>query len=204
MADEIKEEVLPHKKLNPLAQELIQMARRDQKMRFDHQNPKVNTPWEDNIDRDNVQRLKDIIEEIGWPTISKVGELASYSAWLIAQHADHDVEFMKSCLPLLGKAHKNHDVNPTEIAYLTDRIAVRSGELQVYGTQLHQNENGEKVIDTIKDMGIVDQRRAKMELEPLDTFKKRLSGEIPPVGYDTSNLTRFELLSIELTKGLWV
>lgn len=33
--------------------------------------------WDNSVDERNTARLKEIITEIGWPTISKVGEEAS-------------------------------------------------------------------------------------------------------------------------------
>ena len=46
----------------------------------------------------NTINLKKIIEKIGWPSEDKVGVRGESSAWLIAQHSDHDVKFQKKCL----------------------------------------------------------------------------------------------------------
>src|SRR5690606_17036250 len=41
-------------------------------------------------DKANTEWLKAVVAERGWPTISEVGEEASYKAWLLVQHADQD------------------------------------------------------------------------------------------------------------------
>lgn len=58
------------------------------------------------VDIANTARLKQIIAEYGWPTASMVGKKASYSAWLLAQHADLDLDFQKSCLQKMRTCHK--------------------------------------------------------------------------------------------------
>jgi hypothetical protein len=52
----------------------------------------------DNIQIFNTEKLKEIVYKKGCITISKFGMVASHSAWLIAQHSDHDKEFQKEYL----------------------------------------------------------------------------------------------------------
>lgn len=68
----------------------------------------------------NAARLDQIINAIGYPTKSKVGEEASEAAWLIIQHAISEPVFMKKCFALLSASAG--DVNPSNIAYMYDRI----------------------------------------------------------------------------------
>src|SRR5258708_32417370 len=121
-----------------LSDELIKRGLKDQELCFTIQNPKnASVNWEDikRTDQDNTAWLKSVIKKEGWPTISKVGEEASHAAWLIVQHADLDIKFQEDCLALLQKTWKNHDINPRNLAYLTDRVAVNTGLEQTYGTQ---------------------------------------------------------------------
>lgn len=48
------------------------------------------------VDRPNRERLRVIMDEIGWPGIREVGSDGSQMAWLLAQHAP--VEFQRECL----------------------------------------------------------------------------------------------------------
>src|SRR5260370_35236959 len=101
-----------------IADEIMKMSEVDQKMRKSGQ-------WDSSIDVENTQRMKEIIEQIGRPTRSKVGKYASESAWLLVQHADHDRAFQKMCLDLM-KSQSEGALSPANIAYLKDRGGVGS------------------------------------------------------------------------------
>lgn len=89
----------------------------------------------DESDQERTDRLKEIIDEFGWPTITLVGEDGEDAAWAIAQHSDLDPEFQEQALELLAAAVEEGDASPGNLAYLTDRVAAGKGEPQVYGTQ---------------------------------------------------------------------
>jgi hypothetical protein len=146
-----------------IAAELIAMAKEDQEMRIKAM-PDMSL-WDDNIDHKNTKRLKAIVEEIGWPTVTKVGSEASQKAWLLVQHATEDPDFMKHCLGLM-KAAPAGDVAPTNIALLEDRLLTMDGKPQIYGTQF-QTINGITKPFPIEDFEHVDERRKRVGL---DTF----------------------------------
>ncbi len=155
-----------------LAREINEMAEIDQNMR----KREIIEPgfWDDSIDEGNTKRMKEIISGIGWPTISKVGEEASTDAWILVQHADHDIEFQQKCLNLMMQ-EPTGEVALHDIAYLEDRIRVHSGRPQIYGTQFNWIDN--KPVQDIEDVENVDKRRAEMGLKTLkenieDMYKK--------------------------------
>lgn len=121
--------------------------------------------WDEDIDIKNTCRMKEIVQEIGWPMISKVGSEAAFDAWLLVQHADHDVEFQEYCLGLM-QAASDGDVDRRNIAYLEDRIRVNQGRGQIYGTQFIQKD-GMHMAQPIEDQENVDIRRAQMGMGPL-------------------------------------
>ncbi|GAA3517279.1 hypothetical protein GCM10023075_79700 [Streptosporangium album] len=47
-----------------------------------------------------------------------LGLSAAHAAWILAQHADQDPEFQRSCLPLLKAAVEAGQATPSEWAYL--------------------------------------------------------------------------------------
>ena len=123
------------------------------------------------VDAANTKRLKAIVDEFGWPGKSLVGERASRSAWLLAQHADADVEFQKEALELM-EAMPDDEVNQRDVAYLSDRVLVAEGKKQRYGTQL-ECRDGELVGRTdIADEENVDARRRAADMEPLARYKQ--------------------------------
>lgn len=88
---------------------------------------------------------------------------------MLAQHADHDRDFQRSCLALL-KAQPPEGGTAREIAYLEDRVRVGEQRPQLYGTQFHQNDQGEWEPFPIEDEEQVDQRRAERGLGPLAEY----------------------------------
>lgn len=121
----------------------------------------------------NAEKMKQIVKQIGWPKVSKVGSEASEDAWLLVQHADHDVAFQKECLELMKK-ESQEEVSEENVAYLHDRICVNEGRPQFYGTQFTTNEFGAYGPQPIEDVEHVDKRRAAIGLEPLVEYKNNL------------------------------
>ena len=115
------------------------------------------------VDLSNTRRLKQIVAQHGWPGQSLVGPIGEQSAWLLAQHADHDLAFQQHCLALLEQAMQNQEAPADQWAYLTDRVRVAEGRPQVYGSQFH----GALQPLPIEDETRVDERRAKVGLPPL-------------------------------------
>ncbi len=83
----------------------------------------------------NAKILNQIIDDIGYPTIEKIGFEANEAAWLIIQHAISQPRFMKKCAKLLEDAVNQGKAHSAKLAYLSDRISVFEGRPQLYGTQ---------------------------------------------------------------------
>jgi hypothetical protein len=160
----MEEFLSPEQKITRIAEEIKKMCAADQDLR-ERNLDSGDEYWDEDIDVKNTQRMKEIVQQIGWPTISKVGSEVSSDAWLLVQHADHDVEFQVYCLELM-KESQDGDVEKHEIAYLEDRIRVNQGRGQLYGTQFKQ-ENQRHIPLLIEDEVNVDLRRAEMGMGPL-------------------------------------
>ena len=147
-----------------IARELIAMSERDQAMRRSGQ-------WDSAIDVANTLRMKEIVAQIGWPTRSKVGKQAAFMAWLLVQHADHELSFQKYCLELM-RAQPPDEVEPRNIAYLEDRVRVAEGQPQRYGTQFYRDSQKKLAPRPIEDIAHVDQRRAEVGLETFAEYTR--------------------------------
>jgi len=145
-----------------IGNEIIAMSEADQAMRR-------SKTWDASIDVKHTARMQQIVADIGWPTISKVGERASQMAWLLVQHADHDRDFQRACLALM-RAQAAGEVSPQNIAYLEDRVRVGEGRPQLYGTQFHANAQGELEPFPIENQEQVDTRRAEVGLGTLAEY----------------------------------
>ncbi|HEY7416520.1 MAG TPA: DUF6624 domain-containing protein [Ktedonobacteraceae bacterium] len=145
-----------------IADEILKRSKVDQEMRKSRK-------WDSSVDIDNTQRMKEIVEQIGWPTISKVGSHASHMAWLLVQHADHDHTFQQMCLNLM-KALPSKEVPFKDIAYLEDRVRVGAGHPQLYGTQFYINEAGAFGPRPIEEPDTLDERRKAVGMEPFSEY----------------------------------
>ena len=61
------------------------------------------------------------------------------------------------------------EVSAQHVAYLADRLELKDGRKQIYGTQL-RIDKGELVIEPIDDPDNVDKRRAAIGLGPLAEY----------------------------------
>jgi hypothetical protein len=121
-------------------------------------------------DESRTDRLRAIIDEHGWPTIDMVGRDGATAAWLIAQHADFDVDFQAAALGLMRAALEAEQADPTEVAYLEDRVAVNRGQPQRYGTQVRCRGGRPEPATPLVDAAGVDGVRADVGLQPLAEY----------------------------------
>ena len=123
------------------------------------------------VDRANSERIREILEEHGWPGWSMVGEEGSLAAWVIIQHADLQLDLQELGLRYLQGAVDAGDASAGDLAYLIDRVRVAKGQPQVYGTQLTGDPDGELMPRTpIEDEANVDARRAAAGLGTLEEY----------------------------------
>lgn len=142
------------------------------------------------LHNENAVALEEIIDAIGYPTISKVGKEASGAAWLVIQHAISKPDFMRRCAALLKEAVENNEANPINLAYLFDRIALFEERLQLYGTQFDWDENGVLSPRPFDNLIKVNQRRKSIGLitleEQTQVIRNRAKneGQKPPVDFE--------------------
>lgn len=132
------------------------------------------------VDAENTEWLKGILDDVGWPTKSLVGEEASFGAFLIVQHADHDVDFQARCLPILGELAEQGEVRKLSVAYLTDRVRRARDEPQLYGTQYSAYQDGpggpiRYLVPIVEDPDRLDERRAAMGLGPWIDYERSMA-----------------------------
>jgi hypothetical protein len=161
-----------------LAAELARMAAEDQRIRTPPTDPTefvrlMSVPERmaaARIDVANTHRLRVIIAEHGWPGRALVGDDGAEAAWLIAQHADHQLDFQREALALLERAVHDGDAPASHLAYLTDKVRMNEGPPQLFGTQVADITNGVASPWPIEDQEHVDQRRANAGLESLTNY----------------------------------
>lgn len=86
-------------------------------------------------DSTNFQLVSRILSESGYPRKSKVGDFAMQTVWMVIQHSD--LGRIKQFLPQLEEAVRRGDLAPAYLAATKDRIDIREGRPQKYGTQFN-------------------------------------------------------------------
>ncbi|MCX6213526.1 DUF6624 domain-containing protein [Spirosoma sp.] len=156
-----------------IAQELIERQRNDldvrQRLAEEGKLTGGYNPEMEDVHLDNARRLQEMITQIGWPAQEQVGEEASQAAWLIVQHAISLPSFMKRSLALMNEQAKTRTIDPANLAFLADRIAMYENQPQFYGTQFVDDGQGRLVCYQLDDsVEKVDQRRQKLGLNTID------------------------------------
>ena len=121
------------------------------------------------VDSANTAWLSETIVRFGWPHKSMVGSEAATGAFLILQHADY--KHQRLYLPLLKRAAKDGEASLSHAAMLEDRVLMREGRPQIYGTQLESDPTtGEIRLYPIEDEANVDKRRSEVGLMPIADY----------------------------------
>jgi heme-degrading monooxygenase HmoA len=153
-----------------LCAQLLAMRDRDQQARH-AVNGKDDTPEIRKIDTENLAQLDAIVAAHGFPTKATVGIKGVGSAWTIVQHNDLATHIRYQ--PMLEKAMQAGDLEPALYATFYDRVMTAQNKPQLYGTQFHE-VNGELVPFPIEDEAHVEERRAKMGMQPLAEYARLL------------------------------
>ncbi len=126
------------------------------------------------IDKENLRRVEEIIQQHGWPTYSMVGKQAGDGAFLVVQHANTTVQ--RKYFKLLFKAAGKGEASKESVALLMDRISVHMKGVQIFGTQVFRTKDsitggfGPYKYYPIKDETIVDSLRNEFGLIPLKQY----------------------------------
>ncbi len=150
-----------------LAKKILKMVEEDQRIRHS----KDLSLDLSKMDESHTLQMKKIIAKYGWPTTSLVGEEASNGAWLLIQHADHDLAFQKNSLEAIQKHIDSKETKKPQVAFLTDRILVAEKKKQLYGTQFRISKSNKLVSYPIADIKNLDRRRKQMGLNTYREYR---------------------------------
>lgn len=142
--------------------------------------PEMKAAWQkqETIDEANIARLEEVIKAHGWPGRSIVGEKGSEAAFLVLQHADYP--YQNKYLPVFRKAVAAGEARRESLALLEDRVLMREGKKQIYGSQLQRGANGAWEFYPIEDEINVDKRRQSVGLESMAEYAKFFGIEYHP------------------------
>jgi hypothetical protein len=124
------------------------------------------------IDSTNQIRVKAIIQTYGWPGIPFVGKKANQAVFLVIQHSP--LVMMMEFIEPFRKSVAAGESGAADLALMEDRIRMRMGKPQIYGSQVRTNKiSGLDEFYQIEDEIHVNERRNKIGLEPLEEYARR-------------------------------
>ncbi len=129
-----------------------------------------------NTDSQNLIRVNTILTKYGWLGPQKVGITGSQALFLVIQHAD--LQTQQNYLPMIRTAEKNGEILSSNLAILEDRINMRTGKKQVYGSQgFTDKQTGKTYIYPVADVDHLDERRKVMGMQPMKDYAKNWDAE---------------------------
>lgn len=130
----------------------------------------------------NTIRVKELLQQYGFPGHDVADEQTTANLWLLVQHADHDVQFQKEVLALFEQAARDGNAPKSLVAYLKDRTLVNEGLPQIYATQLTYDSLGNPYPKPVADSANLDALREAADLEPLRVYLVRMRLNTAPDG----------------------
>lgn len=122
-------------------------------------------------DNSNLVFATALIDKYGWPGPQEAGFQGTQALFLIIQHADLTTQ--KKYYPIILQAEKEGKMLSSNVAILEDRIAVREGREQTYGSQIYYNAEQKKgYVYPLADVKNLDALRKSRGLQPMKEYKK--------------------------------
>lgn len=120
------------------------------------------------IDSSNLVFVEALIKNYGWPGKSFLGARGNNTVFLVIQHAELPAQ--EKYLPMLIQSVADSESRPCDLALLQDRVLMREGKKQIYGSQVVPNNKGTMDFYPIEDEKNVNIRRAKMGFPSIEEY----------------------------------
>lgn len=197
--EEVKKLVLANKEKKeanydkPLVAKLDSIYEDDQSYRrqisdiekeFGWESPEMKAHWKIIHVKDSVNLIKitQVLDERGWLGADIIGGKGNATLFLVIQHADLPIQ--QKYLPMMREAVKQGNASARSLALLEDRVALRQGKRQLYGSQIGRDqETGKQYVLPLDDPMNVDKRRAEMGLGSLQDYVSRWNITWDPAAY---------------------
>ena len=141
------------------------------KRKFGRNSKEMKMQWKkiSDADNSNVKVVAKILDERGWLGADIVGDKGNQTLFLVIQHAD--IEIQEKYIPMFRDAVKKGNGRASSLALMEDRVALRRGGKQIYGSQVFTDNKTDKMyFGPIEDPENVDARRAEVGLQPLNDY----------------------------------
>jgi len=120
----------------------------------------------------NLIKVQKVLDERGWLGPKVVGGTGSSALFLVIQHSDLPIQ--EKYLPMMREAVKAGNASGSSLALLEDRVAMRQGKRQIYGSQIGRDQDsGDFYVFPIDDPANVNERRQSVGLGPIEDYVSR-------------------------------
>ena len=117
--------------------------------------------------------VEKILDKHGWLGAEIIGEQGNKTLFYVIQHSD--LETQLKYLPMMREAVQRGNARKIDLALFEDRIAVRQGKRQIYGSQIFKDyDNGEVYVWPLIEPEKVNERRAAIGLGPIEDYVTRV------------------------------
>ncbi|CAM1347399.1 DUF6624 domain-containing protein [Tenacibaculum crassostreae] len=136
--------------------------------KFGRKSKVMDALWKTILKKDslNLIAVSEILDTQGWPNRNEIGERGSSTIFLVIQHANKETQ--EKYLPLIKQAVEENNLSKRQFAMFYDRLLLRRGELQIYGTQLAiDNKSKDPYVLPLADPKNADIRRLEVGLNTM-------------------------------------
>ena len=179
-SSELQKEDLITRNLDSITKTLEIVYEDDQSLRKEYQKVEKEFGWnsqqakdlwakQEILDSINIVKVTAIIDKYGWLGINEVGENGNSALFLVLQHSDLNTQL--EYLPVLEKATEKGKATTSELAYFKDRVLLRQGKKQVYGTQYEwDDEKKEYYLASVIEPEKLNERRESVGILSIEEY----------------------------------
>lgn len=122
----------------------------------------------------NLIKIEAILEKYGWLGTDVIGHEGNSTLFLVIQHSP--LASQQKYLPMMREAVAKGNAEAKSLALLEDRVALRLGKRQLYGSQISWDmKTNEYYVLPLEDPDNVDKRRAMVGLGPLSDYVSKFN-----------------------------
>ncbi len=119
----------------------------------------------------NLLKVEKILDEYGWLGADVIGKQGNSTLFLVIQHSD--LETQLKYFPMMREAVKIGNAKGKDFALLVDRVAMKQGNRQIYGSQI-KIDGEEFYVYPVIEPEKVNERRAEVGLGPIEDYVKNV------------------------------
>jgi len=162
--------------------------------KYGRDSEEMSSVWKKQLELDSINLIKvrRILDDHRWPEPRIIGSQGNATLWMVIQHSD--IKTQTGYLPLIREATKKGYLSPGKLVLLEDRVALRLGKKQIYGSQIGRDpKTGEYYVRPLLDPDNVDKRRLEVGIGKLQDYISHWGLIWKPEEYK-KRLTEYEAL----------